>query len=140
MDVAADGARANVPLLHFPGHDAARRGCLSKRVCAELRNVYGAPTEQAGFAALDAFEAKYAQRFPSVALSWRSNWARVRPFFDFPPDLRKLIYTTNASMQELSKRGCPRLLDSRLEQSLLGVTYAYVGRQRVRASAARAKC
>jgi len=67
-----------------------------KAVCAELRNIYAAPTEQAGLAELDAFEAKYAQRFPAIASSWRSNWDRVRPFFDFPPELRKLIYTTNA--------------------------------------------
>lgn len=67
-----------------------------KAVCAELRNVYAAPTEQAGLAELDAFEAKYAQRYPAIASSWRSNWERVRPFFDFPPDLRRLIYTTNA--------------------------------------------
>jgi len=67
-----------------------------KAVCAELRNVYAAPTEQAGLAELDAFEAKYAQRFPAIASSWRGNWERVRPFFDFPADLRRLIYTTNA--------------------------------------------
>lgn len=67
-----------------------------KAVCAELRNIYAAPTEQAALAELDAFEAKYAQRFPAIASSWRSNWDRVRPFFDFPPELRKLIYTTNA--------------------------------------------
>ena len=67
-----------------------------KAVCAELRNVYSAPTEQAGLAELDAFETKYAQRFPAIASSWRGNWERVRPFFDFPADLRRLIYTTNA--------------------------------------------
>ena len=67
-----------------------------KSVCAELRNIYAAPTEQAALAELDAFEAKHAQRFPAIASSWRTNWDRVRPFFDFPPELRKLIYTTNA--------------------------------------------
>ena len=67
-----------------------------KAVCAELRAVYAAPTEQAGVAELDAFEAKYAQRYPAIAASWRSNWEQVRPFFDFPADLRRLIYTTNA--------------------------------------------
>lgn len=67
-----------------------------KAVCAELRNVYAAPTEQAGLAELDAFEAKYAKQYPAIAASWRSNWERVRPFFDFPADLRRLIYTTNA--------------------------------------------
>lgn len=67
-----------------------------KAVCAELRAVYAAPSEQAGMAELDAFEAKFATQYPAIALSWRSNWERVRPFFDFPPELRKLIYTTNA--------------------------------------------
>ena len=67
-----------------------------KAVCAELRAVYAAPTEQAGLAELDAFEAKFATQYPAIALSWRSNWERVRPFFDFPTELRRLIYTTNA--------------------------------------------
>jgi putative transposase len=67
-----------------------------KAVCAELRAVYAAPTAEAGLAELDAFEAKYAQRYPAIAASWRTNWERVRPFFDFPAELRKLIYTTNA--------------------------------------------
>jgi len=67
-----------------------------KAVCAELRAVYAAPTAEAGLAELDAFEAKYTQRYPAIAASWRSNWERVRPFFDFPAELRKLIYTTNA--------------------------------------------
>jgi putative transposase len=67
-----------------------------KTVCADLRNVYAAPTEEAALAELDAFEAKYAQRYPAIASSWRNNWERVRPFFDFPVDLRRLIYTTNA--------------------------------------------
>jgi len=67
-----------------------------KAVCAELRGVYAAPTEEAGLAELDAFEAKHAQRYPAIASSWRSNWERVRPFFDFPAELRRLIYTTNA--------------------------------------------
>jgi putative transposase len=67
-----------------------------RSVCAELRGVYSAPTELAGLAELDAFEAKHAQRYPAIASSWRGNWERVRPFFDFPADLRRLIYTTNA--------------------------------------------
>jgi putative transposase len=67
-----------------------------KAVCGELRFVYAAPTEDAGLAALDAFESKYAQRYPAIALSWRNNWERIRPFFAFPTDVRRLIYTTNA--------------------------------------------
>lgn len=67
-----------------------------RNVCAELRAVYSAPTEQAGLAELATFEAKHAQSYPAIASSWRSNWERVRPFFDFPAELRRLIYTTNA--------------------------------------------
>ena len=55
-----------------------------KAVCAELRNVYSAPTEQAGLAELDAFEAKYAQRYPAIASSWRSNWERVATVLRLP--------------------------------------------------------
>ena len=44
----------------------------------------------------EAFEAKWARRYPMIAASWRSNWERVVPFLDFPPDVRKVIYTTNA--------------------------------------------
>jgi putative transposase len=87
-----------------------------KAVCADLRKVYAAPTEQAGLAELDAFEAKYAQRFPAIASSWRNNWDRVRPFFDFPPELRKLIYTTNAIE---SLNFVPRFWNSALNQLVI---------------------
>ena len=47
-------------------------------------------------AALDAFAAKWDSRFPSISRSWRANWQNVIPFFAFPPEIRKVIYTTNA--------------------------------------------
>jgi putative transposase len=67
-----------------------------KRLCADLRHVYAADTEEAALAALTAFEKTWAERYPMVAQAWRSNWERVRPFFAFPREVRKLIYTTNA--------------------------------------------
>jgi putative transposase len=67
-----------------------------KAVCAELRYVYAAPSQETGLVALDAFEVKYAQKYPAIAQSWRNNWERICPFFDFPADVRRLIYTTNA--------------------------------------------
>jgi putative transposase len=45
---------------------------------------------------VEAFAAKYGQRFPTVVQSWRSNWERVIPFLAFPRDIRCVIYTTNA--------------------------------------------
>jgi putative transposase len=67
-----------------------------KRLCADLRHVYGADTEDAALAALAAFEKAWGERYPMVGQAWRSNWERVRPFFAFPREVRKLIYTTNA--------------------------------------------
>jgi putative transposase len=67
-----------------------------KTVIADLRRVYAASTEDAAIAALDDFEAKWKERYPVVGQSWRSNWERVRPFFAFPKDVRRIIYTTNA--------------------------------------------
>ena len=67
-----------------------------KVVIADLRRVYAADTEDAAQAALGEFEEKWAERYPNVAQTWRSNWERVRPFFAFDKDIRRIIYTTNA--------------------------------------------
>lgn len=61
-----------------------------KAVATDLRRIYGAATE------LDAFEAKWAGKYPSIAPAWRRAWQEVIPFFAFDPTIRKIIYTTNA--------------------------------------------
>lgn len=72
-----------------------------KAVAADLRTIYTAPTAEAAEQALETFETKWAVRFPSIAKSWRANWVNLIPFFSYPPEIRKVIYTTNAieSMQ-----------------------------------------
>ena len=45
---------------------------------------------------LAEFEAKWDAAHPPIAQSWRRNWSRIVPFFDYPPEIRKVIYTTNA--------------------------------------------
>lgn len=72
-----------------------------KAVAADLRAIYTASTVEAAEQALEAFETKWAARFPSIAKSWRANWVNLIPFFSYPPEIRKVIYTTNAieSMQ-----------------------------------------
>jgi len=72
-----------------------------KAVAADLRTIYTASTVEAAEQALEAFETKWASRFPSIAKSWRANWVNLIPFFSYPPEIRKVIYTTNAieSMQ-----------------------------------------
>jgi putative transposase len=72
-----------------------------KAVAADLKTIYSAPNVEAAEEALAAFEAKYQDRFPQIARSWRSCWMNIMPFFSYPPEIRKVIYTTNAieSMQ-----------------------------------------
>jgi len=68
-----------------------------KPMAAALRPIYAAPSADAASAALDAFErGPWGQKFPTVVATWRRAWAQVIPFFAFPPDVRRLIYTTNA--------------------------------------------
>ncbi|WP_126447988.1 IS256 family transposase [Sulfuricystis multivorans] len=68
-----------------------------KAVAAALRPVYTAPIEAAAREALAAFEnGEWGQKHPTIAAAWHRNWERVIPFFAFPPDIRRVIYTTNA--------------------------------------------
>jgi len=67
-----------------------------KAVAADLKTIYSAPNVEAAEESLAAFEAKYQDRFPQIARSWCSCWANIIPFFDYPPEIRKVIYTTNA--------------------------------------------
>jgi len=67
-----------------------------KALCADLKRVYGAETEDAALHALDAFETAWGKSHPAVVASWRRNWERVRPFFVFPKEVRRILYTTNA--------------------------------------------
>lgn len=67
-----------------------------KEVAAELKDVYNAPTAEAAKLALDSFRERYDERFPAIGRSWESHWDNVIPFFDYPEEIRKVIYTTNA--------------------------------------------
>jgi putative transposase len=67
-----------------------------KEVAADLRKIYTAATEAEAETRLAEFAEKWDDRFPMIAKSWRKNWARVVPFFAHPPEIRKVIYTTNA--------------------------------------------
>jgi putative transposase len=67
-----------------------------KAFCADLRRVYSAPTEDAALAALAELEATWGKTHPMAVASWRRNWERIRPFFAFPTEVRRILYTTNA--------------------------------------------
>ena len=68
-----------------------------KAVAAALKEIYRARNAETGQAALDAFDAgPWGRKYPVIAQSWRRNWAEVIPFYAFPDQVRRIIYTTNA--------------------------------------------
>jgi putative transposase len=68
-----------------------------KPIAKELKSIYRAEDAQAAQAALQAFEdGPWGQRFAAITALWRRHWAHVVPFFAYPQEVRKMIYTTNA--------------------------------------------
>jgi putative transposase len=68
-----------------------------KPMAVALRTIYTAPSAEAASAALDAFaRGPWGQHFPTVVAAWRRAWDHVIPFFAFPPEVRRVVYTTNA--------------------------------------------
>lgn len=67
-----------------------------KDLCKDLKTIYTASTEQQAEVALDQFAEKWDDKYPMISQSWRNNWVNIIPFFEYPADIRKAIYTTNA--------------------------------------------
>jgi transposase-like protein len=67
-----------------------------KAVVAALKNIYQAIDVDQALAALNKFEADWGDKYKSVVRIWRQNWDNIIPFFQFLPDIRKVVYTTNA--------------------------------------------
>nr|WP_228536237.1 IS256 family transposase [Noviherbaspirillum malthae] len=68
-----------------------------KALAAALKPIYTASSAEVAEAELSAFEqGPWGQKFPTVAASWRRAWQHVIPFFAFPPEVRRVIYTTNS--------------------------------------------
>ncbi|MGF6702553.1 transposase-like protein [Paraburkholderia sp. MM5496-R1] len=65
---------------------------MQREVAADLKTIYTSSTVEMAEQMLGAFEARWDKDYPSIGQSWRRNWARVIPFFDYPPELRKVIY------------------------------------------------
>ena len=84
-------------LVHMVRHSLNFVGWKQrKEVASDLRLIYSAATEDEALRRLTEFEGKWDAQFAPIGQSWRRNWARLSPFFDYPPDIRKVIYTTNA--------------------------------------------
>jgi putative transposase len=63
--------------------------------CKDMKEIYTSPNEESALAALDRFEEKWGARYAYAVKSWRSNWPGLSTFFKYPPEIRRLIYTTN---------------------------------------------
>ena len=67
-----------------------------KAVTADLKQIYKAPTEDAALLELERFSEKWDEQYPQISKSWHSHWPNLVTLFEYPPDIRRVIYTTNA--------------------------------------------
>ena len=67
-----------------------------RELCKDLKKVYRAVSEEEGLRELENFASKWDHKYPIISKSWRGNWDNLNEFFNFPNDIRKAIYTTNA--------------------------------------------
>jgi putative transposase len=66
-----------------------------KEFAADMRKIYHAPTVEAAESALIDFENKWGQKYAYAVRSWKNNWENLTQFFDYPLEIRKIVYTTN---------------------------------------------
>ena len=67
-----------------------------KRVAADLKSIYSAPSEEAALLELEIFKEKWDSKYPTISIIWQRNWAGITPCLAFPQHIKKAIYTTNA--------------------------------------------
>lgn len=67
-----------------------------KAVATDLKKIYQSRTAEDAQVSLDEFSQRWDARYPTISKSWRTHWARLIPFFSYPAEIRKIIYTTNA--------------------------------------------
>ena len=67
-----------------------------KPVTADLKQIYQSATEEEALLALDQFSARWDDKYPQISKSWRNHWDNLNTLFNYPEDIRKAIYTTNA--------------------------------------------
>lgn len=67
-----------------------------REITKDLRPIYQAATEHEALTALEAFEKKWSERYPMIGEMWHRHWEQFIPFFAFPAEIRRIIYTTNS--------------------------------------------
>ena len=64
-------------------------------MASDLKKIYSADTLELAEENLDEFEITWGEKYSAIIKSWRDNWSRIIPFFEYPKEIRKVIYTTN---------------------------------------------
>jgi len=67
-----------------------------KQICSDLKKIYTSSTEQQARQQLETFAEKWDEKYPTISKMWHRHWEYVIPFFDYPSEIRRVIYTTNA--------------------------------------------
>ena len=67
-----------------------------KAIAADLKRIYKSITEEEALLALEQFAERWDDKYPQISKSWRSHWHNLNTLFNYPEDIRKAIYTTNA--------------------------------------------
>jgi putative transposase len=90
-------AQVQLCIVHLVRHSLNYVGWKQrKEVASDLQLIYRAATREEAELQLSAFAEKWDSQFPTIAQAWRRNWEHITPFFAYPADIRRVIYTTNA--------------------------------------------
>lgn len=90
-------AQVQLCIVHLVRHSLNYVGWKQrKEVATDLQTIYRAATREEAELHLSEFAARWDSQFPTISRSWRANWERITPFFAYPADIRRVIYTTNA--------------------------------------------
>ncbi len=100
-----------------------------KAFASDMKNIYNAPTKQAAKAELDKFKARWEAKYPYAIKSWENNWDELTVFFDFPLEIRKIIYTTNLieNMNGKIRKYTKNKLSFPNDQAVIKSTYLALG-------------
>lgn len=99
-------AQVQTCIVHLIRHSLAFVSWKDRKlVAAALKRIYKAKDADAGKIALEDFsEGPWGKKYPAIAQSWRRNWSEVVPFFAFPDDVRRIIYTTTNAIESLNAK------------------------------------
>lgn len=96
-----------------------------KAVTADLKSIYRSATEDEALRELAKFSEKWDEKYPKISKSWENHWLNLRTIFDYPAEIRKAIYTTNAieSLNSVIRKATKKRKVFPTDESALKVVY-----------------